>query len=266
MMAEDVREIKPPEPPPEPAEVPKPTELSNRSGAKAHGQPLESQLSAHQDAHDAAQSEYAKALDVGIQPGGGPPSEYNGPERRLHDAQHLDPAHDLRRQTPRPGDQDFDPGKHRGELHDAFRAGVHDPDRLFNVTEHRIADRLAEDGASVHPRERDDTVPGKKNPDAMVRNSPDDVGTITEFKTLKSADSSAVRRNILDAAEQVDQYGGGNVVIDGRGVNLTDESAGRGYARAVGQAKQMDLPMPERVEIIMGDGSIKVFPEERAYV
>ena len=103
---------------------------------------------------------------------------------------------------------------------------------------------------------------GKKNPDSMVRNSPEDPGTITEFKTLDSASSNAVRRNILDAAKQVDQYGGGDVVLDGRGVNLTDEDARRGYARAVGQAKQMDLPMPDQVKIIMGDGSIKVFPEE----
>jgi hypothetical protein len=124
-----------------------------------------------------------------------------------------------------------------------------------------VADRLAQDGASVHPRERDDTVDDKKNPDSMVRTSPEDPGTVTEFKALESASSNGVRQNILAAAKQVDQYGGGDAILDGREVKLTDEDARRGYSRAVGQARQVNLPMPDRVMIIMGDGSIKVFPE-----
>lgn len=341
-MAENVQEVKPPEPPPKPVEVPKPTELSNRSEAEAHGQPNESQQSAHQDARNAVQSEHAKATS-----GRGPdvltpqveelPDEHaapkNGPEgsapqvqarldaqtaakaeRNAATPQDSSPAEQAQEQStaqrvpeqtdswaarpdeprvsagagdrnppgsagesnrperdvshaamddlPRPGDQGFDPGVHRGELRDGFRPGTHDPDGHFEEKERRIADRLAEDGASVHPRERDDTVEDKKNPDSMVRNSPDDPGTVTEFKTLDNASSNAVRRNILAAAKQVDQYGGGHAVLDGRGVNLTDEDARRGYARAAGQARQLDLTMPNRVEIIMGDGSIKVFPEE----
>jgi hypothetical protein len=204
----------------------------------------------------------------------GPSSEYTGPEPRQHKAEQFDPVHDLRRhgtdrdvprtathEPPRPGDRGFDPGEHRGELRDDFRPGCHDPEGRFDEKERSIADRLAQDGASVHPRERDDTVDDKKNPDSMVRTSPEDPGTVTEFKTLESASSNAVRQNILDAAKQVDQYGGGDAILDGRGVKLTDEDARRGYARAVGQARQMNLPMPDRVMIIIGDGSIKVFPE-----
>lgn len=62
-MAENVQEIKPPEPPPKPPEVPKPTEQLNRSEAKEHGQPNESQQSAQQDTRDAASSEHAKATN-----------------------------------------------------------------------------------------------------------------------------------------------------------------------------------------------------------
>lgn len=164
--------------------------------------------------------------------------------------------------APRPGDRGFDPGEHRGELRRDFKPGCHDPGGRFEEKERRIADRLAEDGASVHPRERDDSVTNRKNPDAMVRRSPEDPGTVTEFKTLSSGNSGAVRRNIIEAGAQVHPHGGGDVVIDGRDVRLTDEDARRGYARAVGQAREQNLPMPQRVMFVMGDGSIKVFPEE----
>jgi hypothetical protein len=73
-------------------------------------------------------------------------------------------------------------------------------------------------------------VDDKKNPDSMVRTSPEDPGTVTEFKTLDNASSNAVRQNILGAAKQVDQYGGGDAILDGRGVKLTDQDARRGYA------------------------------------
>ncbi len=206
-----------------------------------------------------------------------------GPDRRQHEAQHLDPAHDLRRQEmatadttpfhttapetpPGPGDNGFDPGEHHGELGKAFSPGCHDPEGRFDDKERRIADRLTDDGASVHPRLRDDTVQNKQNPDSMVRASPEDPGTVTEFKTLQSADSAAVQRNILKAGKQVEPYGGGDAVIDGRDVQLTADAAQRGYARAVGQARDKGMPLPNKVTVIIGDGSLIVFPEERARV
>ena len=167
---------------------------------------------------------------------------------------------------PRPGDDNFDPGEHKGELRNGFRPGCQDPHGRFSEKETRVAERLAEDGAAVHPRERDDTTDGHKNPDAMVRTSADDPGRITEFKTLESASSSSVRRNILEAGQQVGYHGGGDAVIDGRDVDLTEDAARRGYNRAAGQAREHGQPMPERVSFILGDGSIKVFPEETTRV
>lgn len=57
----NIQEAKPPEPPPKPAEVPKPTEQSNRSETEDQRPPPESQQSAQQEARAAAQSEHAKA-------------------------------------------------------------------------------------------------------------------------------------------------------------------------------------------------------------
>ncbi|MGC1210864.1 MAG: hypothetical protein WA890_06285, partial [Micromonospora sp.] len=156
---------------------------------------------------------------------------------------------------------DFDPGKQRGPLDDQFSPGVVDPKGLFEGKERAIAERLAQEGEMVHPRERVDNVEELKNPDSMVRRRPDDPGTVTEFKTLEGDGSTSVRRNILTAGKQVAQEGGGELVMDGRTVGLTEEGARRGYARAVGQHRQHGSPLPDRVRIILGDNRIIFLPD-----
>lgn len=164
-------------------------------------------------------------------------------------------------QLPRAGATGFDPGEHHGPLGPAFQAGTHDPEGRFDAKERRIADRLAADGACVHPRRRDDTTYRLTNPDAMVRTGPADPGTITEFKTPKAANSTAVRRNILEAGRQVTPHGGGQAVIDGRPVGLTEADARRGYARAVGQARATGQPLPHTVRFLLADDAIITLPE-----
>ncbi|WP_431894788.1 hypothetical protein [Micromonospora haikouensis] len=153
---------------------------------------------------------------------------------------------------------DFDPGSHRGPLGDDFSPGVTDPRGLFEPKERAVADRLADDGDMVHPRERIDDVHKLKNPDAMVRSGPDDPGVVTEFKTLVGSGSTSVRRNILEAAEQTGADG--VAVLDGRNVGLTEEDARRGYGRAAGQARAHDQQMPATVRIILGDNRILNLP------
>ncbi|MGC5663741.1 WXG100 family type VII secretion target [Micromonospora sp. WMMD723] len=155
----------------------------------------------------------------------------------------------------------FDPGSQKGSLGSAFRAGVEDPRGLFDPKERDIADRIAEQGNMVHPRERIDDVHGSKNPDAMIRSSPTDPGVVTEFKTLDRASSEAVRRNILAAGKQVAQTDGGNLIIDGRTVGLTEEDARRGISRALGQHRQHGSLLPDQVLIVLGDNRTISFPE-----
>ncbi|MGA4685038.1 hypothetical protein [Micromonospora sp. AB353] len=156
---------------------------------------------------------------------------------------------------------DFDPGKQHGPLGADFRPEVNDPRGLFDDKERAVGDRLAEEGDMVHPRERDNSLYKLKNPDSMVRSGPDDPGVVTEFKTLDRSSSEAVRRNIMAAGKQVDQTGGGNAVIDGRPVNLSEEEARRGFARALGQHRQHGSAMPGQVRIILGDNRIITLPD-----
>ncbi|GGK86992.1 WXG100-like domain-containing protein [Mangrovihabitans endophyticus] len=163
-------------------------------------------------------------------------------------------------EPPRPGDADFDPGMHHGPLGRDFSPGVHDPRGLFQAKERAVADRLADEHEMVHPRERIDNVQNLKNPDAMVRTSPSDLGTVTEFKTIESGSSGAVRTNILAAGRQTESTGGGNVVIDGREVGLLEAEARRGYARALGQARAHSMSFPGKVRFILGDGTMMELP------
>lgn len=90
-MAENIQETKPPEPPPKPLEVPKPTE-QKPNGSETSAQPQESQHSAQQDARNAASSEHTKATSGPEPEGLRPTAEFqagldehsatkNGPER-----------------------------------------------------------------------------------------------------------------------------------------------------------------------------------------
>ncbi|MFJ5869511.1 hypothetical protein ACIQEY_34560, partial [Streptomyces parvus] len=163
--------------------------------------------------------------------------------------------------APFPGDALFDPGMHHGALKERYRAGVEDPRGLFGAddrdkTEREIAKRLAQEGWHVAPREADHAS-GESNPDAMVRRFPEDEGTVTEFKHLDRGTPTAVKRNILDAGEQVGTHGGGDVVIDGREIGLNEEDAERGYRRAVGQAAAHDQAMPANTYFIFDNNKMK---------
>lgn len=183
---------------------------------------------------------YAEAGTVdGVEPGKGASESGQGP--------------------PHPGDGGFDPAKHHGALGADFHPGVVDPTGSFERKEADIADRLAEDGSMVHARVIENRQ-NWSNPDSMVRTGPEDVGTVTEFKTLRSGSSTAFKKNMLEAADQLVQHGGGTVVIDGRGVAITMEEAQRGYARAVGQVRVHGGALPDRIRLILGDGTIVDIP------
>ncbi len=154
----------------------------------------------------------------------------------------------------------FDAGRDRSSLGVGFRAGVDDPEGLFAGKERSIADLLAEEGRMVHPRRRVEDVTGLTSPDAMVRSGPDDPGVVTEFKTPESASSSSVRSNILAAGKQLGPHGGGEVVIDGRVAGLTEEVARHGWARAAGQARAHGSALPDRVRVILADGTMIELP------
>jgi hypothetical protein len=149
-----------------------------------------------------------------------------------------------------------DPAMQQGALGNEFNPGVHDPNSEFQPHEKATADRLAEEGWQVDQRPADHTQQGLRNPDTMVRKSPDDPGTITELKSLDSPSNNALKRNINDAGGQNE---GGDAVIDGRGVGTTLEDATRAYKRALGQPGGK---VPSRVHIILGDGSIATFEKE----
>ncbi|HWS37830.1 MAG TPA: hypothetical protein VN408_34495 [Actinoplanes sp.] len=153
-----------------------------------------------------------------------------------------------------------DAGTERVALGGGFRSGVDDPEGLFAGKERDIADLLAGEGKMVHPRRRVDDVTGLTNPDAMVRTGPDDPGVVTEFKTPESASSSSLRSNILAAGKQLGQYGGGEVVIDGRAAGVTEEVARRGWARAAGQAAAHGSALPDRARVILADGTMLELP------
>lgn len=118
------------------------------------------------------------------------------------------------------------PGNVRGPLGEHFRPGVHDPEGHFTEKERAIADWLSarEPGASIHPRIRD-PAKHEKSPDAMIRSNPDDLGVITEFKTMDRPTIGAVKDNLKLGTRQVVAHGNGHVVVDGRTVGVTQTDA-----------------------------------------
>jgi hypothetical protein len=136
---------------------------------------------------------------------------------------------------------------------------VHDPGGLFLPKERRIGERLARDGACVHPLSANHTTQGLTNPDAMVRWSPEDPGTITELKTLAPGDDATdktVQNNIRAAARQLRRHGGGDVVIDARGTSLQLAEAERGYRRVAGEWRGRGVRGPRRVLVILASDEI----------
>lgn len=74
---------------------------------------------------------------------------------------------------------------------------------------------------------------------------------------MVSISSTAVHRNLLDAAKQTTD---GVVVIDGRAAGLTEDAARQGWARTQGQATQYGQTMPSKATIILADGSSITLP------
>ena len=151
---------------------------------------------------------------------------------------------------------DFDPAFHRGALGVEFTPGVHDPQGTFEPKELDVAKRLEKEGWRVDARLADHGS-GDKNPDSMVRRSPADRGVEVEFKTLRSGNADAIKRNILDASKQIPP--GGEVVIDGRHVGLEEAAALRAFRRAVGQPGRTIAGV---VHCLLGDGRLVTYTKE----
>ena len=152
-----------------------------------------------------------------------------------------------------------------GTLGRHFKPGLFNPTgRVLTKDEQVGADLLTAEGKHVQALPEDHTVQRVKSVDFLVREGPDDPGVISELKTLRSSQSSAVQRNILDAGAQLDQYkdryGPGRAIIDGRAAGLTAEDADRGFRRAAGQARAHGQSMPPSIRIILGDGSSRYYP------
>jgi hypothetical protein len=227
------------------AEVPKPVRLDAPATADADpdAQPPDG-ASPHAHAGALAAREYAKA--IGADADADANAEANAEEK-------------VERTLP----EGADPGNDKGALGGDFKAGtVSDPGR-FEPKETRIADRLAEDGAMVHSREPS-KVDNERNPDSMVRWSPADEGTITEFKTLESGSVGAVQRNIHEGAKQPNYHGGGDVVIDGRDVNLSADTARDGFDKAQSMHDIHGRQMPEHAHFILGDGTMLTMQKKAA--
>ncbi|QNE22600.1 hypothetical protein F1D05_37765 [Kribbella qitaiheensis] len=151
---------------------------------------------------------------------------------------------------------DFDPAFHPRARGDNFAPGIHDPLGAFEPKEVEIAELLERRGWRIDAR-LEDHGSWAKNPDAMVRRTRGDVGIEFEFKTPRSGASNAIKRNILDASEQVPPNG--EVVIDGRNVDLSQADAFRAYRRAVGQPGKTTARV---VHLILGDGRLITYTKE----
>ncbi|MBX6748462.1 MAG: hypothetical protein IRY85_02130 [Micromonosporaceae bacterium] len=153
------------------------------------------------------------------------------------------------------------PNIYFGPLGKDFKPGVVETNYKFRPKERSIGQYFADRGVRVESVKPVDNVNDFKNPDSVFRWSPDDPGRLTELKALASPNSSAVRHNITEAGSQLGPHGGGDVVIDGRNVGLTEAEARRGYARTVGQTAQHQTYMPDTVYIILGDGTLLTLPD-----
>jgi hypothetical protein len=152
---------------------------------------------------------------------------------------------------------DFDPAFHPRALGDDFAPGVHDPQGRFMPKEVEVAKRLEQAGWRIDARLADHGS-GETNPDAMLRKSPGDQGVQVEFKTLENGKIDTVKRNILAAGKQV-RRAGGEVVIDGRNVDLGPLEAQLGYRRA---ARQPGTTVAAVVHLILGDGRLITYTKE----
>lgn len=141
----------------------------------------------------------------------------------------------------------------RGSL---FQVGVREsPGAVFKPVELPTARYLAGKGADVHARPEMGHVE-VKSPDALVRWTPRDSGTYTEFKAPQAMSFRSVMRSLREAEAQLSPWGGGEVVVDGRSIGLTGDVASGGLERALkAAAKPGGDPIPDRIRIILGNGS-----------
>ncbi len=155
------------------------------------------------------------------------------------------------------GETEFDPAFEPRALGVDFAPGVHDPSGSFKPHEIPTAERLAENGWRVDARPADDTKQNHKNPDVMLRKSPDDEGIRVEFKSPISGKLSAVKRNMRKGSVQalVD----GEVVLDGRRIDLSEELAREAFHSA---CKQVGSPVSRAVHVILGDGRLLTLLKE----
>lgn len=90
----------------------------------------------------------------------------------------------------------------------------------------------------------------------MIRKDRSDPGTVTEFKRPTALSYNAVRKNLRKAAQQLEGWQGGDAVVDGRAVGLTESQARTRGREAVEEAKRKSEPRPARVHFILRDGSM----------
>ncbi|MDQ1530086.1 MAG: hypothetical protein QOE37_191 [Microbacteriaceae bacterium] len=142
-----------------------------------------------------------------------------------------------------------------------FTPGVHELPgaRAFESHEVPTAELLASEGKSVHAR-APVNVTGVKNPDALVRTSRDDPGIYTEFKSPTTPTDSAVKKEIMKAAKQLQGHGGGDLVLDGRTVGLSRAVAESALKRTIGQARAHGSALPDRIRIVLADGASIHYP------
>ncbi|MGZ0152791.1 hypothetical protein ACXJJ3_37435 [Kribbella sp. WER1] len=160
-------------------------------------------------------------------------------------------------QLPNHPSPDFDPAFDVRPLESDFSPGVHDPTPTFNPRETMIAERLAEEGWRIDARLADHDTPGKKNPDVMVRKSDSSRGVVVEFKTPESRSNNALKRAMNAASRQAGSDG--EVVIDGRPIELSEDDALRAFRRACGQPGSRVAGL---VHVILGDGRLVTFEKE----
>jgi hypothetical protein len=155
------------------------------------------------------------------------------------------------------GETEFDPALSPGALGKDFAPGVHDPGGEFKPHEIPTAERLAENGWRVDARPPDHTKQNHKNPDVTVRKSPDDEGIRVEFKSPISGKLSAVKRNMRTGSVQA--LADGEVVLDGRGIDLSEELARAAFHSA---CRQAGSPVSRAVHVILGDGRMLTLLKE----
>lgn len=122
--------------------------------------------------------------------------------------------------------------------------------RRFKPAERRIAELLAEEGATVTALPEDPT--GGKAPDALVG------GVTVEFKTVRTGASSATVNRALGRSVGQARH----VILDARGSGLSAAEARRGVRRFVG------TPYGQRLEgiRIIGDGFDNRWPRQRYWL